>query len=407
MSISENAIKVDNQPMSAPAVSAGLSFAALVGLHSLLDCFAGVFPIFKHMTGMSLGMAGAMASVAVIISWATQPFFGIWADRGYMRTHILLGTAMTFPMMLLGLIGNSRESLGVFGTVLIFACIFSGRMGQAIYHPAAAAMAGNLAPTRRSTMLGLFIAFGWAGYGVSQWLFSSVHRATGGHTEWLLLPGALLLALGAIYCRPNEINTPTTERPKFLALVGGLLGDRSGLLSLFLSLAFMSALGQGFLFLLPEFTEARGYPQWLIYGGALMCYVAGSASAMIPAGYLADRAGRKTVMVGSLVLSLGVYITLIAMPSLPLPAFAALLFMTGGLMNIANPVGVAIGQHLAPENRSLVTGILMGLAWALGGIAPLATGALAQQAGPILALGSLAVFNLIAIPLAMAVPNRG
>ena len=33
-------------------------------------------------------------------------------------------------------------------------------------------------------------------------------------------------------------------------------------------------------------------------------------------------------------------------------------------------VGVAIGQQIAPENRSLVTGMLMGLAWALGGFAP-------------------------------------
>ena len=39
----------------------------------------------------------------------------------------------------------------------------------------------------------------------------------------------------------------------------------------------MSALGQGLFFLLPELMVEKGYPDWLVKGGALLWIIVGSS----------------------------------------------------------------------------------------------------------------------------------
>jgi MFS family permease len=388
----------------AAAANSTKTFLSLLALHAMLDFNSGVFPVFKHLTGLSLGLAGLMASVAIIASWALQPILGMWADRGHRRFCVVWGTALTFPMMFLGLVGIHLAELGATAYWLIFAILVSARMGQALFHPAGATVAGESGAGRRSFLVAVFVALGWIGYGSSQGVFSFTYAYAGGHTEWLLIPGAAILIGGLIWCRPVEY--AGKERPGMREAFAVLTSSRTGVVSLFLCLAAMSGLGQALFFLLPEFCIARGYPNWVAHGGALVFIVIGSAGAMVPAGHLADKVGRRRVLIASLALSLAAWSALIFMPHLPLPVFAVMCVITGGLMNIANPVGVALGQQLVPGHSSLVSGVLMGLAWALGGFAPLIMGVVAARYGVITALGLMTAAIAAALPLAMAVPRK-
>ena len=391
--------------LTAPAVAgAAAMLLPLLAVHALIDLFSGVWPIFKHLAGISLETAGVIATVASVISWSLQPLFGMWADRGHMRTCILLGVALSFPMMLLGPMGNPGGEYSALALGAMFVIVFLSRLGQAVFHPAAAAAAGDLARgAGRSGMVALFVATGWAGYAFNQWLFTYAYDHWDQHTEWLLLPGALLLGWALWSCHPREHNAAKSHR--YIDALKSLHLVRGGLMPVFLTLSSISAVEQGLMFLLPEFVESRGAPAWAVNGGALLCFVAGTVAFMIPAGFIADRVGRKLILVVTLSLSLVTYLLMILQPDFALPVFFALLFVSGGMINTAGPIGVSIAQHLLLEHKSLVTGIMMGLTWTAGAVAPLLMGVLAPRIGLSESLLCLAGFNVLALFCTLFVPK--
>jgi FSR family fosmidomycin resistance protein-like MFS transporter len=382
------------------------TFAAILLLHAILDCYGGIWPIFKHLAGIPLGYAGFVATLTTSVMWSLQPLFGHWADQGRMRRCIVLGTALTFPMMFLGPLGDHVKTLGPAAAfALMIAVMALARLGQAMFHPAGATIAGNLATGRRSTFLSVFIAAGWAGYGASQIVYSSTYFAANGHTELALLPGLVLFTWAALACRPGEtpaeIRTPVSWRLAF-----GALGDK-GLLLLFIILTLMSAMNQGLLFLLPEFLAERGYPQWIVNGGGLAFLVVGSAIAMVPFGYLADRFNPRAVFAATVALSGATYGTLTLAPRLSLPMFILVCIATGGAISAVNPLGVALGQLLAPGRSSAVGGIMMGLAWGVAGVSQWIVGYLAGRpgSGPAESLIWLGAAALLAFALTTALPR--
>jgi len=91
-----------------------------------------------------------------------------------------------------------------------------------------------------------------------------------------------------------------------------------------------------------------------------------------------------------------------------MPLFALLCFATGGLMNMANPIGVALGQERFPKEASLISGVLMGLAWTLGALAPWTVGQLATipAIGIVGALATLGTANILACLLTFALVDQ-
>lgn len=395
---------IETTPAAPRTLSAGAkTFVSLLAIHSLLDCYAGIWPIYKHIAGISLAAAGFMATAATITTWALQPMFGVWADRGYLRACVLGGTALTFPMMLLGPLGLQIDRLGIaVSYACMFAILFMAKLGQAAFHPAGATMAGTTGVGRRSMMVSVFVAFGWLGYGSCQALFSYVHRISGGQTEVLLLPGFVILVWAMIWCRPVEATVST--RAGLIESLQRIPFRQHRLGVLFMMLAFMSALGQGLFFLLPEFMEAKGYPNWTVRGGALVWFVMGAALGLAPAGHLADIFGRRRLLIATTFCSMLVFYATILSPQMPIPLFAIMCFATGGLMNMANPIGVALGQERFPNESSLISGVLMGLAWALGALAPWTVGQLASipAIGVVGALAILGGANIAAWLLTFA-----
>jgi MFS transporter, FSR family, fosmidomycin resistance protein len=383
-------------PLGEPMRPETKTFLSLLGIHFFLDAFGGIWPIYKHLTAIPLGAAGLIATIATFSTLITQPLFGIWADRGYLRAAVLWGTLLTFPMMLLGPMRPWIESLSLTAAIpVLFGILFLAKLGQAMYHPAGATIAGMSFASGRSTLISVFVAAGTIGYGISQSVFTGVYFASGGHTEWLLIPGGLALILAILWCRPRE--TPHAERTGFVESFKRIPFRQGQLQCLFWMLALISAVNQGLFFLLPEFVSQRGYPYWMVNGGVMAGMVFGGALAMVPGGYLADRFGRRKILIGSIGLSGITHFLFILAPPMPALPFLALAFAAGGISHIANPVGVALGQQLYPRINSLISGVLMGLAWAVGSLAPSFVGGIAAlpAVGPaqvLTFLGALYIF---------------
>lgn len=368
---------------------AGYTFIAVVVAHMMVD-FMGmsVWPVYKTLAGLDVAKAGLIASVISMSGTALQPLFGSIADRFGARRVVLSGAVLTSLALLLGPLADYQETLNqhlpaVFGLsgfyVVVFIILAAGRLGQDMFHPAGAGLAGSYSAKRGATFLAVFIAVGSIGFGLSQIAFRTVYMHFNHHTEILYLPVAALWILVWLWCRPAEI--PRSERKSVAASFRSLGPVWKGITALFLILAISSGVMSGLNFLMPEFAQQKGYPAWIGQGGAFGFIVLGSTIFMVPIGNVADRIGKRRMLTAVTVLSAVSYHALVFL-TLPAPAFILLCIVGGAFLGTVNSLGVALGQQIAPrQNVSIVSAILMGWAWCLGSAVPSLIGELYQRLG--------------------------
>lgn len=360
--------------------AAGRTFLAVAAAHALIDLAGGVWPLFKNLAELNLKWAGYITTIATILGMGLQPMFGYWADRGHRRLFIMLGVYMVCAMVLLGTAEIHRDTLGPVGLYLALAAIMiTVRTGQAMFHPPATSLAGNTSAARRSTAVAAFISAGMVGFACSWFVFAWVYETFEHNTLWLLVAFVPLVAWVGWWCKPVE--TRRDDRPSPLKVVGELMHMGRAFLLLYFIQALMSATHQGLFFLLPEFIDARGLPEWFKNGGGLFCFIFGAVIFMVPTSHFADRLGRRGMLRIMMLASVIAYGLLMWIDAPALGVVAVLLLLTGGCLGATNPLGIAIAQHLAPSHESVISGVMMGFAWMLGGIAPAILGYLVKDAG--------------------------
>lgn len=409
-----SSIKTDSPGTDAKRQTVGM-FIALIVAHLMTD-FMGmsVWPVYKTLAGLDVAKAGWIATVIAMSGTALQPLFGSLADRFGPRRVILLGTLLTSLALLLGPLTDYQATLdrllpavfGLSGFYLVMSLILAaGRLGQDMFHPAGAGLAGNFSATRGSTFLAVFIAVGSIGFGLSQIVFRTVYTNLNHHTEILLIPAAILWVLIWKWCRPLEV--PHSRKISVIASLKSLRPVAGPILALFLILAISAGVNSGLFFLLPEFAHEKGYPAWIAQGGAFALIIFGATLFMIPMGHLADRIGRRTILVIMLILSAVSYHAMVRL-TLPVPAFILLCIVSGAFLGTVNPLGVAFGQWIAPrENVSIVSAILMGWSWCLGSTVPSIVGELYVHFGHNASktLIWLGLANIVMVLIGFALPK--
>jgi FSR family fosmidomycin resistance protein-like MFS transporter len=391
------------------------TFIAVVVSHVMVD-FMGmsVWPVYKTLAGLDVAKAGWIATVIAMSGTALQPLFGSIADRFGQRRVILLGALLTSFALLLGPLADYQATLNrllptLFGLsgfyLVVFIILAAGRLGQDMFHPAGAGLAGSFSARRGSMFLAVFIAVGSIGFGLSQIAFRTAFNNLGHHTEILLIPAAILWAFVWLWCRP--VDALHTERISVIASLRSLRPVAGQILALFLILAISSGVLSGLFFLLPEFAREKGYPAWIGQGGAFGLIVFGATVFMVPMGHLADRIGRRRTLIAMTILSVISYHAIVRL-TLPVPAFVVLCVVGGAFLGTVNPLGVAFGQRIAPrKNVSIVSAILMGWAWCVGSTVPSIAGELYTYLGnnASKALMLLGFANVVMVLLGFLLPK--
>ena len=391
------------------------TFIAVVVAHVMVD-FMGmsVWPVYKTLAGLDVAKAGWIATVIAMSGTALQPLFGSIADRFGPRRVILLGAFLMSFAMLLGPLADYQTALNrmlptLFGLsgfyLVVFVILAAGRLGQDMFHPAGAGLAGSFSARRGSMFLAVFIAVGSIGFGLSQIGFRTAYNNLGRHTEILLIPAVILWVIVWVWCKPME--TLSTRRVSVSASLRSLRPVAGQILALFLILAISSGVMSGLFFLMPEFAHEKGYPAWLGQGGAFGLIIFGATMFMVPMGHLADRIGRRRTLIAMTILSAISYHALVRL-TLPVPAFGLLCVVGGAFLGTVNPLGVAFGQRIAPrENVSIVSAILMGWAWCLGGTVPSIAGELYKYLGhnASQALMLIGLANIVMVLMAFMLPD--
>jgi len=363
--------------------NAGKRTAYLFIGHLLNDGFgaflAPLLPLLIQRLDLSLAMAGLLGTARILMNSLLQPGLGHLVDQVQRPWLVIIGPLLSVIAM--SLIGRASSY-----SLLLIIMTIAG-LGTALFHPAAAALVAAGNHRRRGLMMAFFSSGGTLGGTLAPIVIFAFTQAFDlGGTPWLLIPG---LALVAAFALPLMRVLPNPIRQKHETFRLGHLPGR--FVVLWTVLAIRSVSATAFASFLAVLVVHRGGSAWVGPVSISVFLLAGAAGSFL-AGNLSDRLGRKAVILGSMAAATPLYFLFLHGPvALLLPVIAV-----AGLFDLsATPVGVVAAQECIPGRTGLVSGLVMGLAWGVGGIALFPIGWLADQFGIITVMSYVALLPLV------------
>lgn len=364
---------------------------ALTWSHFLNDGAAnylpGILPALLVDLNLSVALAGTIMA-ALLVGQGLQPLAGLVADRIGGRSLVLAGL---FGSSVGGALLGFIDSIGL----LMVALLLIG-VSNACFHPQALAGVRQLARTHHGGAMSVFLVGGEIGRGVWPALASLVVVGFGRSWLWVL-------AIPALFTLPLLWRWAPSLPARTGASASIAWRRRAGPLSLLVIFCALRAL---MTFALVTFVPLL----WAAHGGSLamgaslitVLLIVGVVG-NLAGGRLADIGGTRAVLVTAM-LAAGLLLLLF------LHVAGAWLWLVLAVLGIALfstlPLTMLIGQDMLPENRSFGSGLVLGLANALGAIAVIALGPVAEVWGPSAALRVAAVCGLVAALLALVVPRH-
>ena len=348
--------------------------------------FAPLLPLLIDRLDLSLAMAGVMGTTRILINSFTQPVFGQIVDR--MKRPLLVALGPVLTIIAMSMIGTVTRSSQLFLVLII------GGIGTALFHPAAAALVGTVRGAKNSgVMMALFSAGGTAGAALAPVLiipFISTFGTT--RTPFLIIPGLAVVLIFALFLRRNlpikEI--AVRERmhirniPKPLAVLWVIIVLRG-----MAGVTFSN-------FLAVIVTEKGG--SHLVGGAAISTFLITGALGGLLAGRISDHVGRKAVIFTTILLAAPFLLIFLHGPSW---AMLPSLGLAGLFLFSSTPVGIVAAQEIMPGKAGLVSGIVMGMAWGVAGMALMPVGWLADRFGLVTVMTWIALLPLVAAILAL------
>lgn len=361
--------------------------------HVCVDASQGILPVaaakLKSLFSLDYFQVGLLMMLLNITSSVIQPIFGFISDRvstGWFIPAGILWTALA--MGLLGWVPSYEAALVLVG--------LSG-LGTAAFHPRAMMATYLVSGVRRGLGTAMFSTGGNLGFAVGPALggFLIVGFGLRG-TLGLLAPALILCAVILLYARPMLRRRPGDGRGR------GASPSRERLpvpwfplLAVSLIVTIRSWVHLSLITFMPMLLQDRGVD---LRSSSLLLtvFLGAGAVAGLYGGDLSDRIGRRSVIVGSMLL----YPLLAA---LMLSSHGAWLWVFSGAAGAALlgsfSVTMVLAQELAPRHLGLISGLILGLSFGTGGVGSAVSGYLADHIGLertawILALAPLAAAGL-------------
>ncbi len=383
---------------SRPAGVDRRAMATLSAGHLFTDVGQGSIPALLPFLIVRdhLDYAGASALIlaATISSSVIQPLFGHISDRRSLPWLIPIGPVLGgIGVGLVGIMPNYA---------LTFAAVVLGGVGVAAFHPEGSRFANYVSGSRRSSGMSLFSVGGNLGFALGPALVTPLVLALG-------LPGTLLLIvptslMGLVLAR--ELPRLQTFRPD----PAGMRAAREGSADDWRAFALLGAVISlrsfvyfGFVTFIPLYYIHVLHAGRATGGAALTVMLVGGAAGTLIGGRLADRFGRRAVLIGSMVVLPPLIVGFLLSGS-------ALAMVLAGLIGAATiatfAVTIVMGQEYLPGRIGVASGVTIGLSIGLGGIGAPLLGVLADSHGLRAVFELLVIFPVLAIGLSLALPTR-
>ncbi len=369
------------------------AMGALSGGHLAVDFASGSVPaLIPFMTDkfhLGYALSAMLLLAATASSSLVQPLFGLLSDRR--------GALWLIPG------GTLLAAIGVAGAAispvypLVLALVFVGGLGVAAFHPEGSKFAAYASGKKRATGMAYFNSGGNAGYALGAF-------ATGQLVVWLGLVGGLvamipvlLAAFGLARVMPHfstlhPVDRDTAyvrgdDRRRAMALLGVVISLRS--VAWFTLLAFV--------------------PLWLVSLGhskaegnrlLFLMLLAGAAGTLL-LGPVADRIGLRTTLVITQALVTPLVLVFVYVGGIP----GAIALMLVGVCVVGTfGVTMVLSQLYLPRHVGMASGLSVGLAMGVGGVAAVILGAVADAVDLKTALTLCALAPALGVVICLRLP---
>jgi FSR family fosmidomycin resistance protein-like MFS transporter len=344
------------------------AMAALSAGHGATDFANGalpaLLPFFVDRFSLSYTLAAALILASAASSSLIQPLFGAWSDRRGALWLLPTGVAVAG-------IGIALAAAAPSYWLVCVLVVVSG-LGVAAYHPEGSKFAAYASGRKRASGMSLFSVGGNLGFALGPTVTTPLVLAFG-------LTGGLLLALPCLAVAALLVGV-TRYLASFApdsgtqASASGV--DRPGALVLLLAvIAFRSVAWFGLVTFVPLWEVSQGHSK--AYGSHLLSLMllAGGLGTLA-AGPIADRIGRRPVLVVSMLAVCPLTLVYIMVGGVP---GAVALALVGVCVIGTFGVTMVMSQEYLPRRIGMASGLSIGLSIGLGGIAAVGLGAVADS----------------------------
>ncbi|HOO87597.1 MAG TPA: MFS transporter [Synergistales bacterium] len=373
--------------------SSGFKLSLLSTGHFFNDLYASFLPTFIptiiSRLGITMAQAGFFSTFLGIIHIIFQPIIGYLSDRSANPWLVIWGPIMTC-------LGATMIPLSPsYGAALFFVGLWA--LGSAMFHPQGHGGVGHVVPREKLTVsLALFAVAGTAGVTVSP-LFAVALVNTVGFRLMPVVAIIPVLLLGLFTWR--TMPSISHESGDAMTPQKGLLATLKSVFVVIYPVWALStvrdAASQGVRMFLPIRIASEGGEIGMV-GTVLFLIMLSSTISMVLIGKIADRWGKKRVLLGVMALT-------------PLSLLAGVYtenwvsifcFLIGtSAINATLPVTAAIAQEMVPNSRGMASSIVMGLSWGFGNMLMAPLGKIGDLFGVQTTLLVVAFLPLIALPL--------
>ena len=351
---------------------------AVSAVHMLNDSMqvvvSALFPVFKDALNLSYGQIGWIAFTLNMTSSVMQPIVGSWSDRRPM------------PWLLLG--GMACSMAGIAGLAFapsfwfILLCVIGIGLGSAVFHPEGSRVVYLAAGKKRGLAQSIYQVGGNFGSSLAplMTIFIFVPLGQRGAIWGTLLAATAIvillyvvpwyskqLAIQGAPIKKKAVSGGASSIPTKVVYMGiGIL-----LTIVFARSWYSAAIGNYYQFYV---RDAYGLTVQQAQIPLYLFMIFGVVGTLF-GGMLADRIGRKTMMIISLVGSIPLALLL---PHLSLFWVYPIVSLLGLILQSGFSVSVVYAQEIMPGKVGTASGLITGFAFGMGAVGAVALGSLAD-----------------------------
>lgn len=355
-----------------------------------------IFPMLKTSFALSFGQIGVIALVYQVTASLLQPWIGLYTDKHPKPYLLPAGMVMT-------LIGIALLATAHSYAMLLLAAAVVG-IGSATFHPEASRIARLASGGRFGTAQSTFQVGGNTGTAIGPLLTAAIVIPFGqGAVAWFML--VALAAIFVLYRLTVWVLHNGSAKAKSLAKSYAPGLSRAGVVQavvvicvlMFAKFVYIASFTNYFTFYLMErFGLSVQLSQMFLF-----IFLAAVAAGTFAGGPVGDRIGRKAVIWISF---LGVAPFALALPHVGLVGTAILAIIIGLVMSSAFAALVVYAQEAVPGRVGMVSGLMFGLMFGIGGIGAAGLGELADRHGIVWVYQLVAFLPLLGLATAF-LPN--
>lgn len=344
--------------------------AALTMIHFVGDFYSSftspLLPVYVDKLALSMTQVGLLTGMIRLLSFVIQPCVGYLADRYQTRAFILWGVFLSVVCIPFSGVAPNFY--------VLMAVLAAGSAGSSMFHPSVTGMLPLYAGNRKGLCMSIFNTGGTFAFAVGP-VFISWYVGRFGLES---MPWTMVLGLLSMLFFLKVIPMPISEGMQSFGFIGSLKESLGAvwkpIVLIWMVMVLRAIAGQSFITFMPVHLAQKGYNLISVGFIVSLFILAGTFSGLI-SGSLSDRMGFKRIFFVVHLLMTPALLIYLYVPG----SFVYAGAFIGGFFALATmPLGVLMAQNLAPKGRSMVSSLMMGLAYGLGGLASPIVGKLAD-----------------------------